>query len=272
MTEGTCSAASRHLLPRHQESTKKRKKASEATIRETWAELGQEGTRGSEIEGSEMARNLTRKSFEENESNVDLMEHYKCILSKMLRGQDDSFCKGVNNEVQGTSTQNKGKEGYICKRTFPLFKEQFGGLSKNDKEKIKLALHEIITFLNNDVDEVDRDIQAMEESGETCQEVVKKLSTGLLGKLGKMAQGVDDLLNTAASKCRPMSTEEKIELGKCIRKLPEEALNRLVEIITRRKLASENSDRITMNLGELDDATLWRLYYHVEYALKENKK
>jgi len=48
-----------------------------------------------------------------------------------------------------------------------------------------------------------------------------------------------------------MSTEEKIELGKCIRKLPEEALNRLVEIITRRKLASENSDRITMNLGEL---------------------
>jgi len=50
--------------------------------------------------------------------------------------------------------------------------------------------------------QVDRDIQAMEESGETCQEVVKKLSTGLLGKLGKMAQGVDDLLNTAASKCR----------------------------------------------------------------------
>jgi len=94
----------------------------------------------------------------------------------------------------------------------------------------------------------------------------------ILFQLGKMAQGVDDLLNTAASKCRPMSTEEKIELGKCIRKLPEEALNRLVEIITRRKLASENSDRITMNLGELDDATLWRLYYHVEYALKENKK
>jgi len=120
--------------------------------------------------------------------------------------------------------------------------------------------------------QVDRDIQAMEENGETCQEAVKKLSTGLLGKLGKMAKGVDDLLNTAASKCRPMSTKEKIELGKCIRKLPEEALNRLVEIITTRKLASQNSDRITMNLGELDNATLWRLYYHVEYALKENKK
>ena len=60
MTEGTCSAASRHLLlpRRHQESTKRRKKASEATIRENWAELGQKGPRGSEIEGSEMARSV----------------------------------------------------------------------------------------------------------------------------------------------------------------------------------------------------------------------
>ena len=99
-------------------------------------------------------RNLTRKSFEENESNVDLMEHYKYILSKLLQGQDDSFCKGVNNEDRDTNSQNKGKESYICKKTFPLFKEQFGGLSKNDKEQIKLALHEIITFFNNDVDEV----------------------------------------------------------------------------------------------------------------------
>ncbi|PVH37639.1 hypothetical protein PAHAL_5G050000 [Panicum hallii] len=183
MTEGTCNAASRHLLPRrHQESTKQRKNASEGTIRERWAELGQEGLRGSEI-GSEMPRKLTRKSFEETESNVDHMEHYKYILSKLLQGQDDSFCKGVSNEVQGTITQNKGREGYICKRTFPLFKEQISGLSKNDKEKIKVALHEIITFLNNDVDEVDQDIQAMEESGETCQEAVKRLSTGLLGKV-----------------------------------------------------------------------------------------
>ena len=53
-----------------------------------------------------------------------------------------------------------------------------------------------------------------------------------------------------------MSTKEKIELGKCIRKLPEEALNRLVEIITTRKLASQNSDRITMNLGELVCSTV----------------
>ncbi|OEL31039.1 hypothetical protein BAE44_0007937 [Dichanthelium oligosanthes] len=147
-------------------------------------------------------RKMSRKSFMENESNVDHMEHYKYVLSKLLLEQDDSFGKVVSKEVQGTSTQNKGKEGYICNRTFPLFTKQISGLSENDKDRIKLALHEIVTFLNNDVDEVDRDIKAIEESGETCQEALKKLTTGLLGKLGKMAEGVDDLLNTAASKCR----------------------------------------------------------------------
>jgi hypothetical protein len=30
---------------------------------------------------------------------------------------------------------------------------------------------------------VDRDIKVMEERGETCQDTVKKLSTGLLGKV-----------------------------------------------------------------------------------------
>ncbi|CAO2172467.1 unnamed protein product [Urochloa humidicola] len=216
-------------------------------------------------------RKVPRKTFEENESNVDHMENYKIVLSKLLQGSDDSFREGVSKEGHGTSTQNKGKDGYICNKSLPLFTEQMSDLSKNDKERIKLVLHETITFLNNDVDEVDRDIQAMEQSGETCQEAVKKLSSGLLGKLGKMAQGVDDLLNTAVCKCRSMSTEEKIELGRCIRKLPEEALNHVVEIITARKLASQGSDRITMNLRELDDATLWRLYYYVEYVLKENK-
>lgn len=48
-----------------------------------------------------------------------------------------------------------------------------------------------------------------------------------------------------------MSTEEKIELGKRIRKLPEEALDRIVEIISARKLASEKSDQITLKLKEL---------------------
>jgi hypothetical protein len=41
-----------------------------------------------------------------------------------------------------------------------------------------------------------------------------------------------------------MCTEEKIELGRRIRKLPEESLNRVVEIVTTRKLASQSSNRM----------------------------
>ncbi|KAL6840367.1 hypothetical protein ACP4OV_030177 [Aristida adscensionis] len=120
-------------------------------------------------------------------------------------------------------------------------------------------------------EKVDKKIRAVEESGETRQEALRKFSAGLLIKLEKMAQGIEDLLNTTASKCRPMTTDEKIELAWRFRKLPVEALNRVVEIVTAKKPASQSSDKITMNLGELDDATLWRLFYHVEYVLKENK-
>jgi hypothetical protein len=48
-----------------------------------------------------------------------------------------------------------------------------------------------------------------------------------------------------------MTIEEKIELGKRIYKLPEVALNRVVEIITAGKPESQNSEKITINLGEL---------------------
>uniref|UniRef100_A0A453G8D6 NET domain-containing protein n=1 Tax=Aegilops tauschii subsp. strangulata TaxID=200361 RepID=A0A453G8D6_AEGTS len=91
-----------------------------------------------------------------------------------------------------------------------------------------------------------RDIRLIEESGKTRQEAAKMFSDGLLRKLAKMEQGVYDLLDTVASKCRSMTTPEKIELGRRIRKLPETALDHMVE----------------------DDTTLWRLYYYVETALK----
>ncbi|KAL6616575.1 hypothetical protein ACP70R_038845 [Stipagrostis hirtigluma subsp. patula] len=276
---------------------------------------------------------MSKESLKQNQSKFDHLECCKLVLSELLPEKDNSLSGGVIKGVEGIKIQNNGKEGHACNKSFPLFADQTSGLSNYNKERLKHALHEVVTSLNDDADEilgqilatskigsenllpshgsgsyedgvatpcakrrktgtfplsddngttnghissgifekVNQDIQAMEESGETRQEAVKKFSAGLLGKLGKMAQGVDDILNTVASKCRPMTTGEKIELGKRIRKLPEDALNRLVEIITARKPASQSSDRVHMNLGELDNATLWRLYHHVEYVLKENK-
>lgn len=94
---------------------------------------------------------MSGKSFKENGCNVDHLEHYKHVLFKLFPEKVDSF-KGVSNEAQSSDSQFK--EGYVCNRALPLFTEQIGGLSWNDKEGIKYTLHEIITFLNDDLDEV----------------------------------------------------------------------------------------------------------------------
>jgi len=131
------------------------------------------------------------------------------------------------------------------------------------------ACEELHGHISSDIfEQLTRDIRLIEESGETRQDVVKKFSNGLLRKLSNMAQGVDDLLDTVASKCRSMTTAEKIELGKRIRKLPEKALDHMVEVVKMRKPEISGSDKISFNLGRLDDATLWRLYYYVETALR----
>ncbi|KAM0823030.1 hypothetical protein ACQ4PT_071139 [Festuca glaucescens] len=131
------------------------------------------------------------------------------------------------------------------------------------------ACEELRSHISSDIfEQLTRDIRLIEESGETRQVALQKFSDGLLRKLSKMAQGVDDLLDTLASKCRSMTTAEKIELGKRIHKLPEKALDHMVEVVKMRKPEISGSDKVSFNLGRLDDATLWRLYYYVETALK----
>lgn len=131
------------------------------------------------------------------------------------------------------------------------------------------ACEELHGHISSDIfEQFTRDIRLIEESGETRPEALQKFSDGLLRKLSKMAQGVDDLLNTVACNCRSMTTAEKIELGNRIHKLPEKALDHMVEVVKMRKPEIWGSDKVSFNLGRLDDATLWRLYYYVETVLK----
>uniref|UniRef100_A0ACD5XAL4 Uncharacterized protein n=1 Tax=Avena sativa TaxID=4498 RepID=A0ACD5XAL4_AVESA len=114
------------------------------------------------------------------------------------------------------------------------------------------ACEELHCHISSDIfEQLTRDIRLMEKSGKSRQEAVKKFSDGLLRKLSNMVQGVDDLLDTVTSKCRSMTTAEKIELGKRIRKLPEKALDHLVEVVKRRKSEISGSDKISFNLGRL---------------------
>lgn len=86
---------------------------------------------------------MSRKSSEQNESNIDRMGHYKSILSELLPKKDDSFCNGVLKELSSTKTQDKGKHSLVL-----------NGLAQNDKKRLEHTLSEIIIFLNAEVDEV----------------------------------------------------------------------------------------------------------------------
>ncbi|PKA56624.1 Transcription factor GTE1 [Apostasia shenzhenica] len=91
-------------------------------------------------------------------------------------------------------------------------------------------------------------------------------------QLDKMEQGLEDFLDIVVSKCRSMTRAEKERLGRRIKKLPQPALNRVVQIITQRGSSMEDPapSEILVNLEAQDDITLWRLYYYVETVLRAN--
>ncbi|KAM0946606.1 putative NET domain-containing protein [Dioscorea sansibarensis] len=112
-------------------------------------------------------------------------------------------------------------------------------------------------------------IQALQGNGEIGHEAVEKYLNEMLTKLGKMEVDLEDFLNVLVSKCRPMTSAEKRRLGRLIRKLPCKAIDRLAEIIKDRNPAT-NHDTIQVDFEELDNVTLWRLYFYVETVARAN--
>ncbi|CAK8577805.1 unnamed protein product [Lathyrus sativus] len=109
----------------------------------------------------------------------------------------------------------------------------------------------------------------MENDSVEVDEMVKIYSDELSGTLGYMEQELEILLDAVMSKCRPMALVEKQQLQRLIQRLPAENLDRVVEIICRRRPAEEqSSDKIFVDLEKEDNATLWRLYYYVEAVEK----
>ncbi|XP_015696536.1 uncharacterized protein LOC107304930 [Oryza brachyantha] len=147
-------------------------------------------------------------SSKQNEFEVDRIEHYRYMISKLIENEG-SLSTQVSGEVQDSITQDNAKEGQGFEKSFP-FAEGISDLSEFKKEGLKIVLHEVVSFFANAVEKVSKEIRAMEENGETHQEAVKKFSAELLEKLDKMARGVDDMLDILASKCRSMTTAEKL--------------------------------------------------------------
>lgn len=108
----------------------------------------------------------------------------------------------------------------------------------------------------------------LENNSSHVEKTLKKYSDELLSTLEHMERKLEELLDAVASNCRPMTLTEKQQLQKLIKKLPPKKLNRVVEIVQRKPIESQDHDEIFVNLEEKDNATVWRLYYYAEAAAK----
>eukprot|EP00262_Sarcandra_glabra_P007444 TRINITY_DN20264_c0_g1_i2.p1 TRINITY_DN20264_c0_g1~~TRINITY_DN20264_c0_g1_i2.p1 ORF type:complete len:138 (+),score=25.67 TRINITY_DN20264_c0_g1_i2:305-718(+) len=119
--------------------------------------------------------------------------------------------------------------------------------------------------------QMDKDFQALfEKGGLQPEEGVGKSRDKFLEKLGQMEQNLEEFLDILMSKCRPMTRVEKQKLRQRIQKLPPKALDRVVDIIRRRKPSETIADEIHIDLDSEDIVTLWRLHYYVETVANAN--
>ncbi|GMH06805.1 hypothetical protein Nepgr_008645 [Nepenthes gracilis] len=139
-------------------------------------------------------------------------------------------------------------------------------LSREKISKIKLLL-DPNKEAEKSAGEVNDDFQFLLEMGNSLQlkEMVQRQSDELSRTLHHMEHQLEELLDAVISKCRPMTYPEKLQLQKFIQKLPPKNLDRVVEIIHRKRPSeSPSDDEIFVDLEKQDNITLWRLYFYVK--------
>ncbi|CAM8988551.1 unnamed protein product [Rhodiola kirilowii] len=104
------------------------------------------------------------------------------------------------------------------------------------------------------------------------EQTMKKYADEISSSLGHMEQQLEGFLDNITSKCRNMTFSERQRLWKLIKSLPPKNFDRVVEIIKRgRGLDQHEENDILVDLEDMDDKVLWRLYYYskaVENAQK----
>ncbi|KAI0529565.1 hypothetical protein KFK09_002117 [Dendrobium nobile] len=123
----------------------------------------------------------------------------------------------------------------------------------------------------NPVGKVYNDTQDLQGNAEIGKDL-QKCPVELQAELDKMEQDLEEFINIIFSKCRPMSSAEKEQLGRQMKKLPEKAFDRVVEIVLRNKPSEAEPSEVFVDLETQDNVTLWRLYYYVQTVLEANKQ
>ncbi|KAK9117379.1 hypothetical protein Sjap_016326 [Stephania japonica] len=115
-------------------------------------------------------------------------------------------------------------------------------------------------------DFLDEDLRILQETEESeTKEIMKKYSDELFDKLECMEQKLEELLDLVMSAFRQMTLLEKQDLRKRVQNLPPKNLDRVVEIVQRKKLPKfQSCNEVHIDLEEVDNVTLWRVYFYAE--------
>nr|XP_009405769.1 PREDICTED: bromodomain-containing protein 4 isoform X3 [Musa acuminata subsp. malaccensis] len=229
--------------------------------------------------------------------------------SPSLPSNLESLLGYPSGQVEGIVSPNNVVEDKSCYHSASFFTRVIGEeLSEYKKERLKAILHHATVCLNQEADEVfgcilttlliELDLQDKRQlschssfsNEEICEPLCNKkrksssldnfggfsnpfgVNTQFRTKLMEMEENIDEYLDMVVSKCRPMTNAEKQQLGRRIQKLPGEALGGVVDIFRQRNSpATDFPDDVFVNLDELDNVTLWRLYFHVQAVVKSKE-
>lgn len=174
------------------------------------------------------------------------------------------------------SSDLQAKEQLPCNSTF--FIKETSELLGSKKRKSSSSPDKCDSFSNalnfnsQVVKKIYAEMKAIQGDGKVSLEAVQKFSHKIDEKLCQLEQNVEEYLDMVVSKCRPMTLAEKRQLSRKIQKLPGKALDHVVEILQcNNSSRSSLADTISVNLEELDDVILWRLYYFVQSVVKANE-
>lgn len=142
---------------------------------------------------------------------------------------------------------------------------------ENPRKKLKLcssssSIRSTSPTSSNHNIEVSDDMQLLlRTESSKVEETMKKMSDELSETLERKKKKLEQLLDIVMSNFRPMTLLEKQQLRKLIWKLPPKNLNRVVELIQRsHPSTNSSSDEIFVDIENLDNTTLWRLYYYIQ--------
>ncbi|KAL8470713.1 hypothetical protein ACS0TY_033325 [Phlomoides rotata] len=106
------------------------------------------------------------------------------------------------------------------------------------------------------------------------EELLKSHINEVSATLNHMGQNLEEFFNIVITTCsRAKTIAENQLLRKLIQNLPSRNLDRIAEIIQLNRPPEQNSsNRLHVDLDELDNVTLWRLYFYVSVVKVNSTK